>query len=92
MTAGEKLDKLCKGAQSIGPAVEIRLRPSEKEPGKWSVLLVVADATIIANTDFLEPGEAVDAALRKLASISSRMMAAVRQSQPPSGGGGSPSE
>jgi hypothetical protein len=79
----EKLEKLCKGVRAIGAGVEIRISPSEVTSDEWSVMLS-AGGVIIHHTEFLPLDAALDAALAKLASISSRMMAAVKQaSEPP---------
>jgi len=79
--AQEKLEKLCKGVRAIGYGVEIRIRPSEVVSDQWSVM-ISAGAAIIAHTDFLPLDEALDQALGRLASISSRMMAAIKQAPP----------
>lgn len=79
----EKLAKLCKGVRAIGNGAEIRIKPSEVVSDQWSIMIFVG-AAIIAFSDFLPIDEALDQALLKLASISSRMMAAVRQGPPPS--------
>ena len=77
----EKLEKLCKGVRAIGAGVEIRIRPSEVVSDQWSVM-ISAGAAIIAHTDYMPLDDALDQALGKLASISSRMMAAIRQTPP----------
>jgi len=79
----DKLDKLCQGVAAIAPGIEIRLKPSETEEGQWSVVVSVGDVILIA-TDFAPLDEALGRALGKIASISTRMMAAVRnKSDPP---------
>ena len=79
----EKLQHLCQGVTAISPGIEIRLKTSESEPDKWSVVIAVGDAILIY-TDYVPFDDAIDVALVKLAHISSRMMAAVRQkSEPP---------
>ena len=78
-----KLVKLCQGAAAIAPGIEIRFKPSETAAGQWAVMLSVGDA-ILVYTDYAPLDDALDRALSKLASISTRMMAAVRQkSEPP---------
>jgi hypothetical protein len=79
----EKLGKLCKGVRAIGNGAEIRIKPSEVVSDQWSIMIFVG-AAIISFTDFLPLEEALDQSLSKLASISSRMMAAIRQGPPPS--------
>lgn len=79
----EKLIKLAKGVRAIGNGAEIRIKPSEVLSDEWSVMIFVG-AAIILFTDFLPLDRAIDQALSKLASISSRMMAAIRQEPPPS--------
>lgn len=79
----EKLIKLCKGVRAIGHGAEVRIKPSEIISDEWSIMIFVGGA-IISFTDFLPIEEALDQALSKLASISSRMMAAIRQGPPPS--------
>jgi len=83
----DKLIKLCKGVRAIGHGAEIRIKPSEVMSDEWSIMISVGSA-IISFTDFLPLDAALDQALAKLASISSRMMAAIRQapsspSEPP---------
>jgi len=87
----DKLAKLAKGVRAIGHGAEIRIKPSEVISDQWSVMISVG-AAIIAFTDFLPLDEALDQGLKKLATISSRMMAAIRQTPssseappPPSG-------
>jgi hypothetical protein len=77
----EKLAKLCKGVRAIGHGAEIRIKPSEVVSDQWSVMIFVG-AAIIAFSDFLPLEEALDQSLKKLATISSRMMAAIRQTPP----------
>jgi hypothetical protein len=79
----EKLIKLCKSVRAIGNGAEIRIKPSEILSDEWSIMIFVG-AAIISFTDFLPLDAALDQALSKLASISSRMMAAIRQGPPPS--------
>ncbi len=78
----DKLVKLCHGVQAVGPGIEIQIKPSETEPGKWSIV-VIAGAVIIFATDFERLEIALDAACAKIASMSTRMMAAVSKSTPP---------
>jgi hypothetical protein len=82
-TSDEKLEKLCKGVRAIGHGVEIRIKPSEVVSDQWSIM-ISAGAAIIAFTDFLPLGEALDQALQKLTSISTRMMRAIRETPPSS--------
>lgn len=76
------LEKLCHGVRAISPGMEIHFTPSESEPEKWAVL-IVANGAIIVNTDYDVVEKSVEQALRKLANISARMMAAVRPSPLP---------
>jgi hypothetical protein len=85
---GEKLEKLCTGVRAIAPGIEIRLKPSEGEVGKWSVIVSAGDA-ILVYTDYEPLDGALTTALAKLASISQRMLAAVR---PPDSGPEEPGE
>lgn len=73
----EKLEKLCTGVRAIAPGIEIRLKPSEGEAGKWSVIVSAGDA-ILVYTEYVPLDDALHAALVKIASISQRMLAAVR--------------
>lgn len=77
----EKLIKLCKSVRAIGQGAEIRIKPSEVVSDEWSIMIFVGGA-IISFSDFLPIEEALDQALAKLASISTRMMAAIRQGPP----------
>jgi hypothetical protein len=82
----DKLEKLCKGVRAIGAGVEIRIKPSEVISDHWSVM-INAGAAIIAYTDFVPIEEALDQAIAKLATISTRMMRAIKETPP-----GTPSE
>lgn len=81
-TSTDKLKRLCHGVRAIAPTTEIQLKPSETEPEHWAVM-VVAGAAILIHTDFAPLDQSLDQACVKLASISTRMMAAVRQSDRP---------
>lgn len=77
----EKIQKLCDGVRAIGPGIEIRLKPSEDVPDQWSVMVIGGNGgAILIYTDFDTLDRALAQACSKLANISQRMMAAVRQS------------
>lgn len=59
----------------------MRIKTSEVFSDQFSVV-VVAGAAVVIFTDFAPLEESLDNACRKLASISSRMMAAVRPTDP----------
>jgi cysteine sulfinate desulfinase/cysteine desulfurase-like protein len=80
--APSALEKLCHGVRAIAPTTEIHLKPSETQPGHWAVM-VVAGAAIVIYTDFAPIEISLEAACKKLSSISARMMAAVHPSSPP---------
>jgi len=77
----DKLMKLCHGVQAVGTGIEIQLKPSETA-GQWSIV-VIAGAVILFATEFTTLEKALDQACQKIASMSTRMMAAVTQSTPP---------
>jgi hypothetical protein len=76
-----QLEKLCKGVRAIAPGIEVHIKASEVLSDQWSVM-VVAGAAVLIYTDYSSLEEALDQACRKLASISSKMMAAVRPTDP----------
>jgi hypothetical protein len=73
--------KFCDGVRAIAPGVEIHIRPSEAVKEHWSILVHVG-AAIILYTDYGSLDDAVAQASGKLAGISSRMMAAIREAPP----------
>lgn len=78
----DKLHKLCHAVAAIAPGIEIRLRPGAAKPDEWSVVVAAGDAILVC-TDYEPIDDALDHALGKIAGISTRMMAAVRPSEPP---------
>jgi hypothetical protein len=78
----ERLERLLAGVRAIGPGIEIRITPSSVLSDQWSVT-VIAGSAILIYTDFDIIENALAEACRKLASISSKMMAAVRRTDPP---------
>jgi len=81
----DKLQKLCQGVEAISPQAEIKFVPSSSDQGKWSVVVAVGDA-ILVYTEYAAIDDAIAQALKKLAAISTRMLAAVRRkSEPPPG-------
>lgn len=74
----ERFRKFCDGARAIASGVEIHVRPSEAVKEHWSILVYVG-AAIILYTDYGSLDDAVAQANSKLAGISSRMMAAIRE-------------
>jgi hypothetical protein len=90
----DRLEKLLAGVRAIGPGIEVRFTPSETSGAleAWSVT-VVAGSVILIYVDFDTVDNVLATACVKLASMSSRMMAAVRRTDPPpapedlSGGG-----
>lgn len=83
--SGSAIEKLCRGVRAISPNVEIRIRLSPVLSDHFSIT-VQAGSAILFETDYLPLDEALLAACKRLSSISSRMMAAVRRSDssPPS--------
>jgi hypothetical protein len=75
------LEKLCKGVRAIAPGVEVRIKTSEVIHDHVSIM-VVAGAAVLIFTDFAPLEESLAQACHKLASISSKMMAAVRPTDP----------
>jgi hypothetical protein len=78
----ERLEKLLAGVRAIGPGIEVRFTPSQVLSDQWSVT-VIAGSAILIYTDFDIIENALAEACQKLASISSKMMAAVRRTDPP---------
>jgi hypothetical protein len=77
IVASPLLHKLCEGVRAIAPGIEVRIKASEGMSDQYSIM-VVAGAAILLYTDYLPLEESLAQACSKLASISSRMMAAVR--------------
>lgn len=71
------LQKLCDGVRAIAPGIEVRIKNSEVLSGEYSIM-VVAGAAILLHTDYAPLEDSLSQACMKLASISNRMMAAVR--------------
>lgn len=78
----DSLHKLCQAVAAISPGIEIRIRQSAAEPDEWSVVVAASDAILVC-TDYGPLDVALGIAVGKLAGISTRMMAAVRPSEPP---------
>ena len=78
-----KLEKLCKGVRAIAPGIEVHIKASQSQsdPDCWSVI-VIAGAAVLIYTDFAPLEDALADACNKLAKISSKMMAAVRPTDP----------
>lgn len=74
----ERFRKFCEGVRAIAPGVEIHIRPSESVKDHWSILVYVG-AAIILYTDYAPLDDVVAYASSKLAGISTRMMAAIRE-------------
>lgn len=82
-----KLERLLKSVRAISPNVEVRLRPAGSLAEHYSVVFAVGPASggaILYESDYDELGAALDAALKKCTSISTRMMAAARNMPLPS--------
>ena len=82
-SAIDKLQRLLKGVRAISPNVEIHLKPAGSLAEHYSVSFAVGQAILYAS-DYDELNASLDAALKKLASISTRMMAAARDMPLPS--------
>lgn len=76
-----KLEKLCKGVRAIAPGIEVHIRASEVLSDQWSVV-VIAGAAVLIYTEYGNLEDSLAEACKKLASISSKMMAAVRPTDP----------
>ena len=77
MSETEKLRALCKGVRIISPAFEIKLIASSENPEHWCITIGAPDA-IIVYTDFGLLDTVIGLALGKLASISQRTLAAIK--------------
>jgi len=83
MSTMDKLQRLCNGVRTIGSGFEIHLKPSEDSPDEWAIMVVAGGAAVLVNTDFGTLDATLDQACSRLASISTKTLAAVRPSSPP---------
>jgi hypothetical protein len=83
-TPTDKLQRLLKGVRAISPNVEVRLKPAGSLAEHYSVVFAVGTGAILFETDYDELDASLTAALKKLASISTRMMAVARDMPIPS--------
>jgi len=76
MSEIDKLRALCNGARAISPGLEVKIVASDREPERWCVT-IGASSVVLVWTEYAPLEDALDQALRKLASISHRTLAAV---------------
>jgi hypothetical protein len=73
----DKLKALCKGVRSISPGFEVKLTASSDNPEHWCVTVGSRDA-IIVYTDFGLLDTVIGLAISKLANVSQRTLAALK--------------
>lgn len=77
MSEGDKLKALCKGVRAISPGFEIKLTASSDNHEHWCITIGAPHA-IIVYTDFGLLDTVIGLALSKLANISQKTLAAIK--------------